>query len=160
METYRILSCLLPPCSSLRSPLTSLRSPHMLGFGCFAFLTLPSAAVRWTITLISPHMERTRGNMHPCAFRVWELSPHLPPGSEFRGSVRSWMRDIVYDDDHGFAFRLVRSGKCTVCCRPLCRLNEEVRHLFFDNHEEERKWPGHSLVPRGIHTPKKSTIVE
>ena len=47
-------------------------------------------------------------------------------------------RDIVYDDDHGFDFRLTRSGSCTVCCRPLRR---SVRKFgIFDNSEEAKHW--------------------
>jgi len=91
METYRILSCMLPPSDSLRSPLTSLRSPHMLGF---LVVCLPHAPQQQLITHISPHMERTRGNMSPCSFWVWEVSPHLPPGSEVRGTItgRDYLR--------------------------------------------------------------------
>lgn len=63
-------------------------------------------------------------------------------------------RDIVYDDDHGFDSRLMRSGKCTVCCH---RMNQSG---MFDNSEEAKKWPGHpTFVSRRSHMPKKSTIV-
>jgi hypothetical protein len=65
METYRILLCMLPPRNSLRSPLTSLRSPHMLGFWV---VCLPYAPQQQLITHISPHMERTRGIISPCTF--------------------------------------------------------------------------------------------
>ena len=73
----------------------STLSTHGRVWDGFAFLTLPSAAVPWSITLVSPQMERNRGNMQPCALRVWELSPHLPPGSEVRGSVRGPARHCL-----------------------------------------------------------------
>jgi len=41
METYRILSCLMLPRNSLRSPLNSLSSPHMVGFGIFCLPYAP-----------------------------------------------------------------------------------------------------------------------
>lgn len=41
METYRILSYVLPPSNCLRSPLTSLRSPHMVGLEVFCLPYAP-----------------------------------------------------------------------------------------------------------------------
>jgi hypothetical protein len=73
METYRILSCLCSPHNSLRSVYHSLRSPQLVGFGC-----LPS--LRSIVTLLLPRMETTWGKIYPCAFSIWQLSPHLPFG--------------------------------------------------------------------------------
>lgn len=45
-------------------------------------------------------------------------------------------RDIVYDDDHGFDFRLMRSGRYTVCCSRMDKSGT------FDNSEEAKGRPG------------------
>ena len=74
---------------------------------------LPYAPQPQEISLISPHMERTRGNNCPCAVCVREDSPHLPSEDGIRGTIPG--RDILL-------FTMTTTDFTTVipvCCRPL-----------------------------------------